>query len=121
MSGYVVLRAETVAYLLERVRGLPSEDLGPIPPEVAEDLRGVVAGVDAPRPEFDRVRGAGPVLSLGQHLGLLEDDDAIDLPRDRQGGAFWRLVAAVTHRMLENEAEAVLRLLGEDGINADQG
>jgi len=110
-DGYAVIRSSTLAWLLERAR--VEGELRDCPEEVARDLgKALVAGnVSAPEPE-ERLRTLGPVLSVDQHLELLQDDRDLDLPRDRQGGAFWRVVARVVHAMMTNEAEAVLRLIG---------
>lgn len=114
-QSYALIRTETLAWLLEALRAVPTEDRPPIPVEVAQDLREVVQNVEAPRPELDRVRGAGPVLSYEQHLDLLADAaEELGLPINKHDGAFWRLVARVTHKMLENEGEAILRVIGEE-------
>lgn len=115
MSGsYAIIRTETLAWLVECLRTVPHEDRPPIPLEVVQDLKEAVANVEAPKAELDRVRGAGPVLSIEQHLELLGDDEGLELPTTKMEGAFWRLVARVTHKILENEGEAILRVLGEE-------
>ena len=119
-DGYVLLRASTLAWLLERHRA--AGDPVDVPADVAVDLREAVVagGVRAPTPAGDRLRALGPILSLDQHLELLQSDEDLKLPRDRASGEFWRLVARVTYAILINEAEAVARLLGEsDGKQAE--
>ena len=106
-DGYAVVRASTLAWLLERHRAAPE---APIPTEVAVDLREVVQSVSAPHPAEERLRLAGPVLSEEQHATLLAE--GLSLPSGK-AGEFWRLVVRVVHQMLTNEGEAVLRLLGE--------
>lgn len=111
-DGYVLIRQSTLTWLLEVYRN--SSERPPVTDEVAVDLRGAVtAGLRAPVPEVDRLRVAGPILSAEQHLQLLREDEELSLPRDRQSAAFWETVLRVTHRVLSNEAEAVLRLIGE--------
>lgn len=106
-DGYRVVRASTLAWLLERHR--THADTGiEVPTEVARDL--ALAVVDLPAPvDEDRIRAAGPLLSPEeQEIYLLEE---LDLPRDRAGGQFWRLVVRVVHSMNRNEADAVLRII----------
>lgn len=108
-DGYVLLRASTLAWLLERHR-THGED-APVPEEVALDLR--VAAPSVPvRSELDPFRAMGPVLTVEQHEALLQDE--LRLPADAQAGAFWRQVVAVSYAMMRNEAEAAMRLLAGD-------
>jgi hypothetical protein len=111
-DGYAVIRSSTLAWLLERCR--LEGQVRDVPEEVARDLAEVVERVDAPV-DADRLRTVGPVLSVGEHEHLLADDPDLDLPRDKQAGAFWRLVVGVVHAMLRNEAEAVLRIIADRG------
>jgi hypothetical protein len=110
-DGYSIIRTSTLAWLLERAR-LEGE-IRNVPEEVARDLSEAVVNVEVPVPEEDRLRALGPVLSIEEHEELLANDDALDLPRDRQGGAFWRLVLRVVHAVHSNEAEAVLRIISD--------
>lgn len=108
-DGYVVLRKSTLAWLLERYR--VGEDVD-VPAEVAIDIGDAVVGVSAPIPEEDRLRTLGPMLSLDHHIDLLEADEDLELPSDRQGSRFWKTVAMVTHTILTNEGRAALQVLG---------
>lgn len=111
MDGYTILRTSTVSWLLEHYRRCETKT--PPTKDVVEDLRGeVLATIKAPRPEIDRIRAAGPILTLDQHIELLADDEELDLPKDKSGGQFWRIVAQVVHTMLLNEAEAIFKLMG---------
>lgn len=112
--SYAFIRSETLGWLLENLRTVPVEDRPEIPLEVAKDLREVVKGLKAPSVDENRIRGAGPMLSLEQHLELLADDESLELPTDRQGSAFWQLVASVVHKMMSNEGEAILRVIGAE-------
>ena len=107
---YAVVRTSTLTWLLERAR--VDGELREVPEEVARDLGQAVTGGKASAPDEERLRALGPVLSAEQHLELLQDDRDLDLPRDRQAGQFWRVVARVVHAMLTNEAEAVMQLIG---------
>lgn len=113
-SGFVILRGETLAFLLDEWRKLPPEDRGVITAEVAGDLREAAVRVEAPRTDTERLRAAGPVLSLQQHMELLLEDEFLQLPRDAHGREFWELVAKINHSMMSSEGEAVLRILGEE-------
>lgn len=110
-DGYALIRKSTLAWLLERAR-LEGE-VRDVPEEVARDLSEAVVNVEAPKPEEERLRALGPVLSIEEHEELLANDRDLDLPRDRQGGAFWRLVLRVVHAVQTNEAEAVLRIISD--------
>ena len=108
-DGYVVIRKSTLAWLLERHRAAGQVD---VPHEVALDLGENVVDVDAPVPSEDRLRTLGPILSIDQHRELLEYDEVLSLPKDVNGGMFWRMVAAIVHTMLANEGRAALQILG---------
>lgn len=109
-DGYVVIRSSTLAWLLERYR----EDRAEIPVEVARDLGEAVTGGEVKAPvEEDRLRMMGPILGPEEHAALLQEDQALDLPRGRDAADFWKLVVRITHAMMVNEAEATLRLIGE--------
>ena len=110
-DGYSVIRSSTLAWLLERAR--LSGEVRNVPEEVARDLAEAVVNVEAPVPEEERLRALGPILSVEEHEELLATDDDLELPRDRQSGAFWRLVLRVVHAMQTNEAEAVLRIIAD--------
>lgn len=106
-DGYALLKTTTIAWLLERIRAAGVVEF---PGDVADDL-----GRHLPRIRVE-VPGSiesGPVLTLEQHVKLLEDS-SLDLPRDRQAGAFWKLVSAVTYEMLRNEALAREQLTMEN-------
>jgi len=107
-DGYAVVRSSTLAWLIDRHRTAPE---APLPMEVAVDLREVARDIRAPRPAEERMRLAGPVLSEEQHVQLLAE--GLDLPAGK-AGEFWRIVVKVVHRMLTNEGEAVLHLIGGD-------
>jgi hypothetical protein len=109
-DGYAVIRRSTLAWLLERCR-LEGE-VRDVPEEVARDLSEVVAKVEAPI-DTDRLRALGPVLSVEEHEHFLADDPDLDLPRDKQSGAFWRVVVGVVHAMMQNEGEAVLKIIAD--------
>lgn len=108
MGKYVLIRAETLAWLLERHRS--NQEFDAVPEEVALDLRIALPEVTYPVEE-ERLRAMGPILTVEEHEKLLLDE-LEELPRDVQSGQFWRLVLRVVHTTLRNEAEAVLRLLG---------
>jgi len=108
-DGYAVIRTSTLAWLLERAR--EEGELRDVPEEVARDLGQAVTKVKAPEPP-ERLRALGPLLTVEEHMTLLEEDRDLELPRDRHGGQFWRLVVQIVHRMQTNEAEAVLRAIG---------
>jgi len=114
MDGYAVVRKSTLAWLLELYR--EAGERPDLPEEVARDLRVQVTRDVSVPVDKDRLRVVGPVLSAEEHVQLLEACDDLDLPREKQAGAFWRLVVQVVHEMLRNEGDAVLRLIGgEDG------
>jgi hypothetical protein len=110
-DGYAVIRSSTLAWLLERAR--VEGELRNVPEEVARDLSEAVEHVAAPVPEGDRLRALGPVLAAEEHIELLERDADLELPRDKHGGAFWRLVVRIVLAIQANEAEAVLRLISD--------
>ena len=111
-DGYVIVRQSTLAWLLEHYRRC--EDKQAPTAEVVADLRDeVVSNIAAPPPEGDRLHAAGPVLSAEEHIALLAEDEALDLPQGAQAGQFWRLVARIVHAMLLNESEATLRILAD--------
>lgn len=107
-DGYRVIRTATLAWLLERHRGNPEPS--ELPTEVARDLGEAVVSLSAPIDD-DRIRAAGPLLSVEEHELLLLEE--LDLPRSKHDGQFWRLVLRVVHATLTNEAEAVLRVVAE--------
>lgn len=109
-DGYVVVRRKTLAYLVESAR--VDGTLQDVPEEVARDLGVALERVEAPVDE-DRLAAVGPILSAREHESLLLDDRDLELPRDRQSGAFWRQVMNVTLSILRNEAEAVRRVISE--------
>lgn len=113
-DGYAIIRASSLAWLIERAR-LEGE-VRDVPVEVARDLGEAVEHLAAPVPSEERLRAAGPILSLEEHLQLLAEDGDLALPRSRHDGAFWRLVAGVVHVMLRNEAEAVLQIISDRSI-----
>jgi len=109
-DGYALIRAQTLAWLLERhrVAGEPVD----LPVEVAQDLReAVVKHLPAPTAD-DPLRSLGPVLSAEEQMDLLAADSTLNLPAG-SGGEFWKLVVRVVHAMGINESEAILRLIGE--------
>lgn len=113
MDGYAVIRKTTLAWLIERHRQAPEEDL---PVEVARDLGVAVVGVDAPHPADDALRTLGPILSTEQHIELLESDPRLRLPKDPSGSQFWNMVVSIVHAVLTNEGQAALRIIGgKDG------
>jgi len=117
-DGYAVLRKSTLAWLLEVYRA--AGDRPDIPEEVARDLRVQVTRDLRSPVSADRLRLAGPLLSAEEHEALLEADADLELPRDKQAGAFWRLVVHVVHAVLRNEGEAALKLIGGED-DAGQG
>lgn len=108
-DSYALIRKSTLAWLLEGVR----DNARDVPLEVAKDLGTAVLDTDAPDASEDRLAMAGPVLSESDHVQLLASDPDLGLPSDGPSAQFWKLVAKVAHTMLCNEAEAVLRLMGE--------
>lgn len=109
-DGYALVRKSTLAWLLEVYRA--AENRPEIPEEVARDLRVQVTRELRSPVSADRLRLAGPLLSAEEHEALLLEEGSLDLPRDKQGGAFWRLVVHVVHAVLRNEGDAALKLIG---------
>jgi|WetSurMetagenome_2_1015567.scaffolds.fasta_scaffold458818_2 hypothetical protein len=109
-DGYTLIRKSTLAWLLEIYRA--SENRPEIPEEVARDLRVQVTKDIRSPVSADRIRLAGPLLSAEEHETLLLAEGNLDLPTDKQAGAFWRLVVQVVHGVLRNEGEAALKLIG---------
>jgi hypothetical protein len=107
-EGYVLLKTETLAWLVERHRTNPN-DLE-LPLEVARDLREALPNVAAPLDDH-RIRAAGPLLAVEEHEHLLVEE--LDLPRAKNAADFWKLVVRIVHAMLQNEAEAVLRVIAD--------
>jgi hypothetical protein len=112
-DGYAVIRKSTLAYLLEAAR--VAEMNRDVPEEVARDLSVAVEGVAAPDVDEDRLRAAGPLLTLREHVELLSADPELDLPIKGQSAEFWQVVTKITLTVLRNEAEAVRRVIAARG------
>ncbi len=110
-DSYSVIRSSTLSWLLEKVR--QDDNLRDIPEEVAIDLgKAIKTGAVKVQSIEEKLRTLGPVLSIEQHIQFLLEDKDIDLPSDPSSSKFWNLVVNVVHKMLINEAEGVLTLIG---------
>lgn len=109
MDGYALIRKSTLAWLLERHRRAPDEEL---PIEVARDLGEAVVGVEAPQAAEDPLRALGPILTAEEHIELLTADRALGLPADKGAAQFWHVVVRVVLGIMSNEGQAALRIIG---------
>jgi len=111
-NGYAILRTSTLAWLLEQSKS----KVGEAPHQVLSEIAELVENPKVePPPDLElELRGSGPLLTVEEHVSLLEDAD-LGLPTDRHGGSFWRLVVKVCHEMLVNEAEAARRISADGG------
>jgi hypothetical protein len=110
---YSVIRGSTLSWLLEKIREF--DNLRDIPEVVARDIGYAINIGDVKVESTDnKLKIAGPILSTDVHEQIILESLDIELLRDKHSSSMWRQIVQIVHMMITSEAEAVLRLIGED-------